>query len=309
MSLQQETATTSATRDLSGDALIQEVVDSFGGASPERFRVVMQSLVRHLHAFAKDVQLTEDEWLAGIQFLTRVGQTCTDTRQEMIMFSDTLGLSMQVIGINHPATDGSTESTVFGPFYVGGAPTYKNGDDIANGAPGEPCYMSGIVRSTSGAPIPGAILDIWQADSDGLYDVQRPELEAAQARGKLAADDQGRYWFWTVKPEAYGIPTDGPVGELIRGANRSPMRPGHVHAMVSAPGYKTVTTHVFLSGDQYLDNDVVFGVKQSLVGEFVRQEPGTAPDGRTLETPFYVAEFDFTLSPESTNGTSTNGHA
>jgi len=166
MSLQQETATSSATRDLSGDALIQEVVDSFGNASPERFRIIMQSLVRHLHAFAQEVQLTEDEWLAGIQFLTRVGQTCTDTRQEMIMFSDTLGLSMQVIGINHPSLDGSTESTVFGPFYVGGAPLYQNGDDIANGAPGEPCYMSGTVRSTSGAPIPGAMLDIWQADSD-----------------------------------------------------------------------------------------------------------------------------------------------
>jgi len=219
MSLDQAT---SATRDLTGDALIQEVVDSFGNASPERFRVVMQGLVRHLHAFAQEVQLTEDEWLAGIQFLTRVGQTCTDTRQEMIMFSDTLGLSMQVIGINHPAVDGSTESTVFGPFYVGGAPMYKNGDDIANGAPGEPCYMSGTVRSTTGAPIAGAIIDIWQADSDGLYDVQRPELEDAQARGRLAADDQGRYWFWTVKPEPYAVPTDGPVGEMIRGANRSP---------------------------------------------------------------------------------------
>ena len=297
MSPQPEQATAVATRDLSGDALTQEVVDRFAGAEPARFREVMQSLVRHLHAFARDVQLTEDEWWAAIQFLTRAGQFCTETRQELILLSDVLGLSMQVIGINHPAVGGSTESTVFGPFYVGNAPTYRNGDDLANGAVGEPCYISGSVRSTQGGPIPGAMLDIWQADSDGLYDVQRPDLTEAQARGRLTADGDGRFWFWTVKPIAYPIPEDGPVGELIRSASRSTMRPAHVHFMVSADGYTPVTTHVFTAGDPYLDIDVVFGVKQSLISELVRHEPGTGPDGRRIETPYYTLAYDFTLAP------------
>ena len=297
MSRQSEHGTAVATRDLAGDALTQEVVDRFAGAESARLREVMQSLVRHLHAFARDVKLTEDEWFAAIQFLTRAGQFCTETRQELILLSDVLGLSMQVIGINHPAVDGSTESTVFGPFYVGNAPTYQNGDDLANGAIGEPCFISGTVRSTGGDPIAGAVLDVWQADSDGLYDVQRPDLSESQARGRLTADADGRFWFWTVKPVAYPIPEDGPVGELIRSVSRSLMRPAHVHFMVTANGYEPVTTHVFAAGDPYLDRDVVFGVKQSLIGEIVRHEPGTAPDGRRIETPYYTLAYDFTLAP------------
>jgi len=297
MAVEPAQGTRSARRDLSGDALAQEVFDRFAETEPERFRVLMQGLVRHLHAFAREVQLTEEEWLAAIQFLTKVGQTCTDTRQEMIMLSDVLGLSMQVIGINHPAVNGSTESTVFGPFYIENPPVFQNGADLGNGAVGEPCYISGQVRSTSGDPIAGAVLDIWQADKDGLYDVQRPELEEAQGRGRLLSDADGRFWFWTVKPEPYPIPTDGPVGVLMHATNRSPMRPAHVHVMVSAPGYQTVTTHVFSTGDAYLDADAVFGVKESLIGDFVRHEAGTAPDGKNVDQPFYTMGYDFVLAP------------
>ena len=302
MAVQPAQSAGSARRDLSGDALAQEVFERFAQTEPARFRELMQALVRHLHAFAREVQLTEDEWFAAIQFLTRVGQTCTDTRQEMIMLSDVLGLSMQVIGINHPAVDGSTESTVFGPFYIADPKVYPNGADLANGAVGQPCYVTGQVRSTTGDPIPGAVLDIWQADEEGLYDVQRPDLTEPQGRGRLIAGADGRFSFWTVKPEPYPIPTDGPVGVLMHSANRSPMRPAHIHYMVSANGYQSVTTHVFSTGDPFLDVDAVFGVKQSLIGQFDRHDPGTAPDGRKLDQSYYTMEYDFVLAPAS-NGT------
>lgn len=287
--------TTGPTRDLAEDALTEEVLARFDDAPSERFRYLMQHLVGHLHAFAREVELTEAEWAMAIDFLTRVGQISSDRRQEFILLSDVLGLSMQVIGMAHPPTGGPTESTVFGPFYVGGAPTYRNGDDLANGARGEPCLVSGRVRFTTGEPIPHAHLEIWQADSDGLYDVQRPELSVAQGRGRLDADDAGHFWFWTVKPEFYPIPDDGPVGELLRAARRSPMRPAHIHFRVSAPGYQTVTTHVFAAGDPYLDADAVFGVKESLIAELVRHEPGTARDGTAQTAPFYTVDYDFVL--------------
>ncbi|GAC1321611.1 MAG: intradiol ring-cleavage dioxygenase [Chloroflexota bacterium] len=288
---------TGEVRDLSGDRLTQEVLSRFEATPSPRLREVLQALVRHVHAFARDVQLTEDEWAAAIDFLTRTGHTCTETRQEFILLSDVLGLSMQVIGINHPSTGGSTESTVFGPFYVNRAPEHQNGDDLANGAVGEPCLVSGTVRSTRGELLP-ARMEIWQADSEGLYDVQRPELKDAQGRGNLNAASDGRYWFWTVKPEPYPIPEDGPVGQLMHAAERSPMRPGHVHFRVSMPGYQTVTTHVFVAGDPHLDDDAVFGVKQSLIAEFRRNEPGRAADGTDQQAPYYTMRYDFVLAPE-----------
>jgi hydroxyquinol 1,2-dioxygenase len=254
--------------------------------------------VRHLHAFASEVALTEEEWFAGIDFLTRTGHITDDKRQEFILASDTLGLSMLVIGINHRHANGATESTVFGPFFVDGSPAFENGDDLANGAPGMPCFMSGTVRSTSGEPVPGALLDIWQADEDGLYDVQYQDLDEARGRGHLHSDDDGRYWFWTVQPEAYPIPTDGPVGSMLSATNRSPMRPAHVHFRVTAPGYQTLTTHVFDESDQYLDTDAVFGVRSSLLATFDHHEPGTAPDGREMTEPWRSAQFDLILAAE-----------
>jgi hydroxyquinol 1,2-dioxygenase len=289
----------SGTRDLSGDQLTNEVLARFEGAESPRLREVMQSLVRHLHAFAREVSLTEEEWFAGIDFLTRTGQTCTDQRQEFILLSDTLGLSMQVIGINHPAPGGTTESTVFGPFYVANSPRYQNGADVANGASGEPCFVSGQVRSSNGSPIGGAHLEVWETDDEGLYDVQRADLSAPQGRGQLDADEEGRYWFWSVLPVPYPIPSDGPVGEMLKAARRSSMRPAHIHFRVAAPGYAPVTTHVFVAGDPYLDSDAVFGVKESLIASFERSEPGTAPDGTVMSRPFYTVHYDFALLPAS----------
>jgi hydroxyquinol 1,2-dioxygenase len=291
-----EPATTER-RNLADADLTRAVEASFDGTPDPRLRQVMRALTRHLHAFASEVELTEDEWFAAIDFLTRTGHMCDDKRQEFVLASDVMGLSMLVIGINHRNPGGATESTVFGPFFVEGSPAYENGDDLANGAPGVPCYVSGTVRSVGGDPIPGALLEIWQADEDGLYDVQYADLDEARGRGHLHADDDGRYWFWTVHPEAYPIPTDGPVGELLAATNRSPMRPAHIHFMVKVDGYQTLITHVFDEADQYLDTDAVFGVRSSLLARFDRHEPGTAPDGREMAGPWASTEFDLILAP------------
>lgn len=303
--MSQSLETTPATRNLSDDDLTRAVLDSFAGTPSERTRAILQSLVRHLHAFVKDVGLTEEEWFKGVDFLTRTGHITDDKRQEFILLSDVLGVSMLVVGLNsrqggvndsHEATS-TTEATVFGPFFVEGSPGYANGDDIANGAPGEPCYIEGRVLSTSGEPVAGARIEVWQADDQGFYDVQYADLEAPRGRGHLHSDAAGRYWFWSVKPEAYPIPHDGPVGQLLGAAGRSPMRPAHVHFMITAPGYRTVITHVFAAGDPHLDTDAVFGVKSSLITAFERHEPGVAPDGRAVERPFYTARYDFVLAP------------
>jgi hydroxyquinol 1,2-dioxygenase len=285
-------------RNLADEDLTQAVVASFDGAPDARTRDVLQSLVRHLHAFASEVELTEEEWAKGVDFLTRTGQISNDKRQEFILLSDVLGLSMLTIGINHRVPSGATESTVFGPFFVEGTPAYENGDDIANGQSGEPCLIEGTIRSADGEPIAGARIEVWQADDDGFYDVQYSGLDEPQGRGHLHSADDGRYWFWSVKPEAYPIPADGPVGELLEATGRGPMRPAHVHFMITAPGFRRVTTHVFADGDEHLDTDAVFGVKSSLIQAFERHEPGTAPDGRELDVPFHTMRYDFVMAPE-----------
>ena len=212
-----------ARRNLSDELLTQVVLESFENAGSPRIKEVLQSLVKHLHAFAVDVQLTEEEWAYGIDFLTRTGHITDDKRQEFILLSDVLGLSMQVIGINHAVPDGATENTVFGPFFVADSPQFTNGDDIANGASGIPCYFHGDVRSGSGDPIEGANLEIWMADDEGNYDVQYADLDHAQGRGHISSAGEGKYWFWSVLPEAYPIPHDGPVGDLLKGAGRHPV--------------------------------------------------------------------------------------
>jgi hydroxyquinol 1,2-dioxygenase len=285
-------------RNLADAELTRAVETSFENTPDPRLREVMQSLVRHLHAFASEVELTEDEWFAAIDFLTRAGHITDDKRQEFVLASDVLGLSMLVIGINHRHPSGATESTVFGPFFVEGSPAFENGDDLGNGAPGTPCYVSGVVRSVSGEPVPGARLEIWQADEAGLYDVQYADLDEPRGRGHLIADDEGRYWFWTVHPVAYPIPTDGPVGSLLAATNRSAMRPAHIHFMVTAPGYQTLTTHVFDEDDEYLDTDAVFGVRSSLLTSFERHDGGTAPDGRAMDGVWSSTEFDLVIAPD-----------
>ena len=313
----------SGQRDLSDEKLTEEVISCFEGSASTRFKEITQSLVKHLHAFVSEVGLTEEEWMEGIEFLTRAGHITDDKRQEFILLSDVLGVSMLVVGINHRRVGGATdfgepvevvggngerrgerpptsntEATVFGPFFVEGAPVFENGDDISGGAPGEPCLVSGRVLAATGEPIPGARLDVWQADEEGFYDVQHDDLEGARGRGRLRTDGEGRYKFWSVKPEPYPIPYDGPVGDLLKAAGRSPMRPAHVHFMVAAPGYRTLITHVFADGDEYLDTDAVFGVKEALIAPFVRHEPGIAPDGKQTDVPFYTMKYDFVLAPD-----------
>lgn len=272
--------------DVDLNALTEEVVARFDGTPDARLRRVMQALVRHLHAFAREVELSEAEWLRAIEFLTATGQTCTQTRQEFILLSDVLGLSMLTVGLQGARPAECTEPTVVGPFYVADAPRYSNGDDVGNGAPGTACIVRGTVRSRDDTPIAHARIEVWQADEEGHYDVQKPGLAKAQARGVLHSLDDGTFHFRTIVAEPYPIPTDGPVGTLLEHTRRSPWRPAHLHFRISAPGHQTLVTHVFRAGDEHLGSDPVFGVRESLIVEWPRQEDGS-----------HRMHFDFVLNP------------
>ena len=277
-------------------AVTAEVLATFNAAAAPRYREVMQSLVRHLHAFARDVRLTESQWQQGIDFLTRTGHITDDRRQEFILLSDVLGLSMLTVAINAPASAGATESTVVGPFFTDESPEVPLGGDIAGEAKGRPCYVSGTVRGTGGEPVPGARIEVWESDEDGFYDVQYPDGRIG-GRGWLRSAPDGEYRFWSVRPAPYPIPDDGPVGDLLAAAGRGPMRPAHLHFKVEAPGYRTLITHIFVAGDPYLDRDAVFGVKQSLITDFAEHPAGPGPDGRPLDGPWTSVEFDIVLAP------------
>ena len=287
------------------ESLVNEVVRSFTGGS-ERDREVMGSLVRHLHSFVRDVRLTEAEWTTGIDFLTRVGRITTETRQEFVLLSDVLGASMQTIAVNNEAYGEATEATVFGPFFVADAPQIQIGGDIAGGAAGEPCWVEGTVTDTEGNPLPGARIEVWEADEDGFYDVQYNDGRTA-ARAHLFTDANGRYAFWGLTPTPYPIPHDGPVGEMLEHFGRSPVRASHLHFMVSAPEKHTLVTHIFVRGCAHLDKDSVFGVKESLIKDFTAQQPGTpTPDGRDLGDQSWTrARFDVVLPPEGRRTTET----
>ncbi|MER6225293.1 intradiol ring-cleavage dioxygenase [Streptomyces sp. 900105755] len=279
--------------------ITRQVLDSFGDCTDPRLKEVMESLVRHLHAFVREVRLTEDEWGKGIDFLTRAGHITDDRRQEFILLSDVLGASMQTVAVNNQAYGDATEATVFGPFFVEENPEIENGGDIASGAAGEPCWVEGTVTDSTGKPVPGARIEVWEADEDGFYDTQYGDDRTA-ARAHLFAGADGGYRFWGLTPTPYPIPHDGPVGELLAATGRSPMRASHLHFMVSAPGLRTLVTHIFVKGDELLDHDAVFGVKKSLVKEFRRQRPDTpAPDGRDLGGRAWSrVEFDIVLAPD-----------
>ena len=282
--------------DLQGDELTQAVVASFDGSADPRTKTLMSALVRHLHAFAREVDLTEDEYFTAIDFLTRTGQISTGTRQEFVLLADVLGLSMLTVGLGNRKPPEATQSTVFGPFFVEGSPEVPIGGDIANGAPGQPCLVTGRVLNIKGEPVQNALVETWQADEEGFYDVQK-DLDGPQNRGHLTTDAAGNYAFWAVKPVAYPIPDDGPVGELLRAGGRGPMRPAHIHFMVTAPGYSRLITHVFAAGDEYLANDAVFGVKDSLIADFTEHPAGTpAPDGKTPDQPYYTVHYDLVLA-------------
>jgi hydroxyquinol 1,2-dioxygenase len=293
--------TTPTARALAADReqdVTDRVLASFEGAASDRYRTVMQALVRALHGFAREVQLTESEWESAIAFLTRCGEITDERRQEFILLSDVLGLSMLTIAINAAKDLRATESTVFGPFFVAGSPEVPNGGDVAQGAAGQACWVEGRVIDLEGRPVPAALVEVWEADSEGFYDVQHPGHQT-YGRAHLRTDAEGRYSFWCVRPAPYPIPDDGPVGDLLKAAGRGPMRPAHIHFLVEAAGYRRLVTHVFVSGDPHLDDDAVFGVKDSLVVELQEQPPGPGPGGRDLEQPWCRFAFDIVLAPST----------
>ncbi|MFF7981519.1 intradiol ring-cleavage dioxygenase [Streptomyces sp. NPDC007901] len=278
------------------DAVTAEAVGSLGGTDDARLRTLLTSLIRHLHAFARETRLTQREWETAVEFLTATGQTCTDTRQEFILLSDVLGLSMLVETINGHSDPGSTESTVLGPFHMTESPVRALGADIDLVGGGEPCVVSGVVRAADGTPLPGAVLDVWQADPQGFYDVQQLDVQPpGNGRGLFTADAEGRFWFRTCVPSAYPIPTDGPVGVLLKATGRHPYRPAHIHFIVSAEGHQPVTTHIFVAGGDYLDSDAVFAVKESLVKDFVPTDDPSLAAEFGVPNPFRHARFDLVL--------------
>jgi hydroxyquinol 1,2-dioxygenase len=304
MTNQSNLATVTAEQHAREEELVQRVLDSFAGTPDERLQQILQAAVRHLHAFLRDVRLTEEEWKQGVDFLTAVGHITDDRRQEFILLSDTLGASMQTIAINNEAYADATEATVFGPFFVEDAPRIDLGGDIAGGASGQPCWIEGSVRDTNGAPVPGARIEVWEADDDGFYDVQYGDDRVA-CRAHLFSDGDGSYRFWAVTPTPYPIPHDGPVGAMLAATGRSPMRASHLHFMVTAPGLRTLVTHIFVRGDELLATDSVFGVKESLIKDFVEEPAGAAtPDGRDLAGATWSrTRFDIVLAPSDAHET------
>jgi protocatechuate 3,4-dioxygenase beta subunit len=272
------------------------VAASFANTPDPRLKQVMTSLVHHLHAFVKDVELTEQEWAFAIDFLTRTGHMSNDVRQEFILLSDVLGVSMLVETINHRTGGTSTESTVLGPFHMVESPPRQLGDNIALDGKGTPCLVSGRVTGPDGEPLAGASVDVWQTNEDGFYDVQQPGIQPpGNLRGLFTADEQGRFWFRSVVPRFYPIPDDGPVGQLLAATGRHPNRPAHLHFIVAAPGYRPVTTHVFVADSPYLDSDAVFGVKESLVRDVPEVDDPARAAKVGLANPFRTLTFDLTL--------------
>ncbi len=278
-----------AIRNFTEKNLTAEVLKRVGKAPDKRTRQIIQSLVKHLHAFVREVRPTQEEWFQGIQFLTKTGHMCDDKRQEFILMSDTLGVSMLVDFINYGKAKGklaATESTVLGPFFVEGAPEMPLGASIARpGTPGETCAVSGTVKDLKGKPIAGATLDIWEGGADGLYDVQKPD--GTNLRARFRSDAEGRFHFKCITPVSYPVPHDGPVGQMLVACGRHPMRPGHLHFIIEAPGFDKLTTHLFTKGDKYLDSDAVFGVKDSLIVDFRKKNAAGESTCR----------YDFVLKP------------
>jgi protocatechuate 3,4-dioxygenase beta subunit len=289
-----------AARDTGGreQDVTDRVIASFAEAPSPRFREVMASLVRHTHAFVREVRLTETEWEAAVDFLRRTGDMTDDKRHEFILLSDVLGVSMLTVAVNQPDHPRATDATVFGPFFVEGSPEVGQGGDIGRGASGRPCWVSGTVTDTEGRPLAGARVDVWEADDEGLYDVQRPDGQL-RGRGHLFTDEAGGYGFWGITPTPYPIPHDGPVGDLLTAAGRSPMRAAHLHLMVAAPGHHRLVTHIFVRGGEHQETDAVFGVKESLVVDFVERPAGApTPTGRVVDGPWTTATFDVVLVPD-----------
>jgi hydroxyquinol 1,2-dioxygenase len=280
------------------DNITDLAVQRWATAHDPRTAELMTALVRHLHDFAREVRLTEAEWMAAIQWLNRAGQISNEKREEFILTSDVLGLSMLVVQMNHRFDPAATPATVLGPFHIEGSPELGFGDDMSQGLPGTPLVLTGTVRDLDGTPVPGAVLDVWQADNEGLYESQHADVDEARLRVKYTTREDGSYCVRTVAPLGYTIPMDGPVGELMSRTDISHFRPAHVHFLINVPGYEPLITHLFEEGADYLDSDVVFGVKEELVVRYEKREPGPTPDGGTIDEPWFEARYDFVLQKQ-----------
>jgi hydroxyquinol 1,2-dioxygenase len=280
------------------DNITDLAVERWATAKDPRLAELMTAFVRHLHDFAREVRLTEAEWMAAMQWLTATGQISNEKREEFILASDVLGLSMLVVQMNHRLDPQATPATVLGPFHIDGSPEFDYAGDMSDGLPGTPLYLHGTVRDLAGNPIAGGVLDVWQADNDGAYEVQIPDVDEARLRAKYTTREDGSYCIRTIAPLGYTIPMDGPVGDLIGRTEISHFRPAHIHFLINVPGYEPLITHLFREGSQYLDSDVVFGTKQELVVRFDEREAGPTPDGGTSEVPWVEARYDFVLQPQ-----------
>jgi protocatechuate 3,4-dioxygenase beta subunit len=260
-----------------------------------RLREVMAAVVRHAHAFLREVRPTEDEFEAGMRFLVGIGKASTDVKNEVVLAADVLGISTLVGLLNNPVGCGQTAAALLGPFWRANAPHYELGANLVQSpTPGQPLFVSGVVRDTHGAPVAGASVDVWHASPVGLYENQDPEQAEMNLRGLFITDAQGRYRFRSVRPAGYPVPTDGPVGDLLREQLRHPFRPAHIHFMVTKPGFKTLITQIFADDTEHLDTDVTFSVIRSIIGDYVRRESGPAP-APDVTAPFYTLEYDFVL--------------
>ncbi|MBR0795844.1 intradiol ring-cleavage dioxygenase [Bradyrhizobium jicamae] len=279
--------------------LTAAVIKSFEQTPNSRARFLLQELVKSLHDYVRKTDLSFEEWDTAIGFLTRTGQKCTDIRQEFILLSDVLGVSMLVDAVNHRDRDGATETTVLGPFYVGEHKVTPHGSDISADLSGERMFVQSRVTDLGGKPLAGVPVDVWHADQDGFYDSQRPSYatDGPSSRARFVTDADGRFHFRTIVPCSYPIPTDGPVGQMIMQTNRHPMRPAHVHFLVNARGYEPLITHVFVEGDKYIDSDVVFGVKDELIAKVEKRTDPVMPDGKPADGPWHLMTYEFHVKP------------
>ena len=276
-------------------------------AHSPRLAQIMPELVRHLHDFVRAVDLTEPEFDAALAWLRRAVHISDDKRDELILASDILGLSMLLVHLNH-RSEHTTPATVLGPFHIAGSPRLEFGADMSGGTTGTPLVITGTVRDTSGAPVADAVLDVWHADAEGAYEAQT-DADEARLRGRYTSTADGAYCIRTIAPLGYSIPMDGAVGELISRTDISSYRPAHVHFKIDAPGYEPLITHLFPEGTDYLDSDVVFGTKAELVIPFVRRQPGPTPDGRVSDRPWLLAQYDFVLQPTTCSAEPATTHA
>jgi len=285
-------------RDFDQSNITRAVIESFQQTPDARLKRIMTSLADHLHRFVSEVGLTPEEWSYSIEFLTRTGQMCSEKRQEFILLSDTLGVSMLVDALSHGALEGATDSTVLGPFFSKDSPSLPNGADISRGLLGEPLFVDGRVTSVDGAPIIGAKVEVWQSDADGYYDVQRADFDEAALRATFTTAADGCFNFWSIMPRYYPIPDDGPVGDMLKATGRHPNRPAHIHFKIDGRGFETLVTHIFDAESPYLDSDAVFGVKNSLVAKFEREYAGVGPFGKSVSKPWRKLSYEFGLKAQ-----------